>query len=57
MNHLLLQLLIALVSGLIVSVIPFDATLKRVCYVLIGVFVLLVLLAALFGIHLLGGVA
>lgn len=40
-------LLVLLLIGLIVQVIPMDGTLKRVCYIVLGVVVLIVVLRLL----------
>jgi hypothetical protein len=47
------QLLLIGIAALIVYFIPMEPAIKRICYIVIGVAVLLVLLAALFGFRLL----
>lgn len=53
MQDLLLKLLMAAIAAIIVSYIPMDAFIKRICYLVIGAFVLILLLSVLFGIQLL----
>lgn len=49
MPNIILKLIVALIVAALVSYIPFDARIKQVCYLIIGIVVLLLLLSFFFG--------
>lgn len=48
MNSPIVQLIVILIVGYIVSLVPMDALLKRIAYLVIGIAVLLVIVRWLF---------